>query len=65
MAGRNGILLDDSIRLAEEITKQQGRAVLDIEEAGWHVYQQMPGSMAKKAMKRLAEHVSDEIYGKR
>ncbi len=65
MAGRNGILLDDSVKLKERIDQAGGMAELDIEEKGWHVYQQMPGSMAKKAMKRLAEHVSDEIYGKR
>ena len=65
MAGRNGILLDDSVKLKERIDQAGGKAELDIEEKGWHVYQQMPGSMAKKAMKRLAEHVSDEIYGKR
>ncbi len=65
MAGRNGILLDDSVKLKERIDSSGGKAELDIEEKGWHVYQQMPGSMAKKAMKRLAEHVSDEIYGKR
>ena len=63
MAGRNGILLDDSIRLAEEITKQQGRAVLDIEEAGWHVYQQMPVPIATRAMKRLAAYVTGRVYG--
>ena len=65
MAGRNGILLDDSVKLKEKIDSSGGKAELDIEEKGWHVYQQMPGSMAKKAMKRLAEHVSYEIYGKR
>ena len=65
MAGRNGILLDDSVKLKEKIDSSGGKAELDIEEKGWHVYQQMSGSMAKKAMKRLAEHVSYEIYGKR
>ena len=65
MAGRNGILLDDSVRLKDKIDKAGGKAELDIEEKGWHVYQQMPSSMAKKAMKRLAEHVSHELYGKR
>ena len=65
MVGRNGILLDDSVKLKEKIDQAGGKAELDIEEKGWHVYQQMPGSMAKKAMKRLSEHVSYEIYGKR
>ncbi len=64
MAGRNGILLDDSIRLKERIEQAGGTAVLDIEEKGWHVYQQMPVSMAHEAMKRLAAHVSENIYGK-
>ena len=65
MAGRNGILLDDSIKLRERIELAGGTALLDIEEKGWHVYQQMPTAIAKEAMKRLAAHVSDEIYGKR
>jgi acetyl esterase/lipase len=64
MAGKNGILLDDSIRLKERIDDAGGTALLDIEEKGWHVYQQMPTAIAKEAMKRLAAHVSDEIYGK-
>ena len=63
MAGRNGILIDDSIRLKERIDQAGGTAELDIEEKGWHVYQQMPGSMAREAMKRLASHVSHTIYG--
>ena len=65
MAGRNGILLDDSIRLKEKIEQAGGSAELDIEEKGWHVYQNMPGPMTRKAMKRLGTHVSHEIYGKR
>ena len=64
MAGRNGIMIDDSIKLKEQIDKAGGTAELDIEEKGWHVYQQMPGSMAREAMKRLAKHVSDEINDK-
>ena len=65
MAGRNGILLDDSVRLKERIEQAGGTAELDIEEKGWHVYQNMPGAMTRRAMKRLAAHVSYEIYGKR
>ncbi len=63
MAGRNEILLDDSIRLYEGITQAGGRAVLDIEENGWHVYQQMPVPIAKRAMKRLSAYVTGEVYG--
>lgn len=63
MAGRNEILLDDSIRLRDEILKAGGKAELDIEEDGWHVYQQMPVPMAKRAMKRLSDYVCSEIYG--
>ena len=65
MAGRNGILLGDSIRLKAKIDAAGGKAALDIEEKGWHVYLHMPGSMTRKALKRLAAHVSHEIYGKR
>lgn len=63
MAGRNGILLDDSIRLKEKIDVSGGKVWLDIEEKGWHVYQQMPIPMAKQAMRRMSEHISSEIYG--
>ena len=65
MAGRNEILLDDSVMLKEKIEQAGGTAELDIEEKGWHVYQQMPGSMAREAMKRLSEHVLCTVYGKR
>ncbi len=63
MAGRNEILLDDSVRLKDRIIEAGGKAELDIEESGWHVYQQMPIPIAKRAMKRLSEYVSGEIYG--
>lgn len=65
MAGRNGILLDDSVKLKDKIDQAGRKAELDIEEKGWHVYQQMPVSIAREAMKRLAANVSYEIYGKR
>ena len=64
MAGRNGILIDDSIRLKDKIDAANGKAWLDIEEKGWHVYQEMPIPIARQAMKRLSAHLSDEIYGK-
>ncbi len=64
MAGKNEILLDDSVRLHEAIRRDNGVAELDIEEAGWHVYQQMPVPVAARAMKRLAAYVSERIYGK-
>ena len=64
MAGKNGILLDDSVRLKDKLDEEGVEAFIDIEEKGWHVYQQMPVAMAREAMKRLAAHVSEEIYGK-
>ena len=64
MAGQNEILLDDSLRLHDQILKNGGTATLDIEEDGWHVYQQMPIALATQAMKRLSAHVSSVIYGK-
>lgn len=64
MAGKNEILLDDSIRLKSEIEKAGAKAYIDIEENGWHVYQQMPIPIAERAMKRLSAYVSGEIYGK-
>ncbi len=60
MAGRNEILLDDSLRLKDRITAAGGRAVLDIEEKGWHVYQQMPLPIADRAMERLSKFVKSE-----
>ncbi len=63
MAGRNEILLDDSIRLKDKICAAGGDARLDIEENGWHVYQQMPIPLASRAMKRLASYISSEVYG--
>lgn len=63
MAGRNGILLDDSTRLADAINESGGKAVIDIEENGWHVYQQMPIPLATRAMKRLSAYVSSQVYG--
>ena len=65
MAGRNGILLDDSIHLKEKIEQAGGKVWLDIEEKGWHVYQQMPIPIARQAMKRLSKHISHEIYGEK
>ncbi len=62
MCGRNGILLDDSVRLYDMMTKAGGKATLDIEENGWHVYQQMPLPIAAQAMKRLSAYVSSEVY---
>ena len=65
MAGRNEILLDDSIRLADKINAAGGDAVTDIEENGWHVYQQMPIPIATRAMKRLSAYMTSQIYGER
>ncbi len=64
MAGRNEILLDDSIRLRDAVERAGGNVVLDIEEKGWHVYQQMPVPIAHRAMKRLSAYVSERVYGK-
>ncbi len=62
MAGRNEILLDDSVKLKDKIIEAGGKAVLDIEEDGWHVYQQLPIPLAKRAMKRLSSYVTSFIY---
>lgn len=63
MAGRNGILLDDSVRLCDSINSAGSIATLDIEKNGWHVYQQMPIPIAARAMKRLSAYVTSQIYG--
>ncbi len=67
MVGKNEILLEDSKALQKKIKKSGGRAFLDVEKDGWHVYQQMPLPMAGRAMKRLAKCVQDEFLreGKR
>ena len=62
MVGRNEILLDDSVALFDEMTKQGGNAHLDIEEGGWHVYQQMPVPIASRAMKRMSAYISSQVY---
>lgn len=58
MVGENEILLDDSIKLREKIISEGGRAELDIEPDGWHVYQLTPLPISKKAMNKVAEFVS-------
>lgn len=50
--GLNEILLDDSLKLAEKIQKENGLVKLSVYENGWHVFQQMP-------MKRAIEAVQD------
>ena len=62
--GRNEILLHDSTALYERMLEAGVPAVLDIEEDGWHVYQQMPLPMAGRAMKRLSRVISDMIYNR-
>lgn len=62
MAGRNEILLDDSVRLCDKINEAGSYAELDIEENGWHVYQQMPVPIAHRAMKRVASYISRRFY---
>ncbi len=62
MVGKNEILLDDSTRLQKKINKAGGKATIDIEKSGWHVYQQMPIPLANRAMKRLSDYISEEIY---
>ena len=60
--GKTEILYEDSASLVKKIHKAGGKAKLDVENDGWHVYQQMPLPVASRAMKRLADYVSEEIY---
>ena len=60
--GKTEILHEDSVRLAKKINEAGGKATLDIEKDGWHVYQQMPLPMASRAMKRLSDYVTEVIY---
>ena len=62
MVGRNELLLDDSVQLQKKIRNAGGEAIIDIEKDGWHVYQQMPLPIATRAMKRVADYVSNLIY---
>ena len=62
MVGRNELLLDDSVQLQKKIKNAGGEAIIDIEKDGWHVYQQMPLPIATRAMKRVADYVSNIIY---
>lgn len=61
--GKTEILYEDSASLVKKINKTGGHATLDVEKDGWHVYQQMPLPVASRAMKRLSDYVSNEIYG--
>ncbi len=63
MVGKNEILFDDSMKLHKKIRKAGIKTEIDIEKGGWHVYQQMPLPIAGRAMKRLSDFVSSEIYG--
>ena len=63
MVGKNEILFDDSSRLREKIADAGGKAFLDIEEKGWHVYQQFPVRIASQAFKRLSTHIRREMIG--
>ncbi|SDB23175.1 Acetyl esterase/lipase [Pseudobutyrivibrio sp. YE44] len=60
--GKTEILYEDSAALVKKINKAGGKAKLDVEKDGWHVYQQMPLPVAGRAMKRVADFVSHEIY---
>lgn len=62
LVGKNEILLDDSVKLQKKLSKAGVKAVIDIEKDGWHVYPQMPLPMAGRAMHRLAQYISAEIY---
>lgn len=62
MVGKNELLLDDSVQLQKKIRNAGGEAIIDIEKDGWHVYQQMPLPIATRAMKRVADYVSNIIY---
>ena len=61
--GKNEVLYDDSTGLYKKLKKAGANAELDVEQDGWHVYQQMPLPVAHRAMKRLAKFVSNEIWG--
>ncbi|MCR4842443.1 MAG: alpha/beta hydrolase, partial [Eubacterium sp.] len=63
--GRTEILLDDSVKLHSRIVSAGGRATLDIEDDGWHVYQQMPVSIASRAMKRVGDFVDEVTASKK
>ena len=62
MVGKNEILYEDSLQLSKKIHKAGGKAILDTEKDGWHVYQQMPLPIAGRAMKRLSSFVTTVIY---
>ena len=62
MVGQNELLYNDSEKLYENIEAAGGVSKLDVEEGGWHVYQQVPLPMANRAMKRLSRFVTETIY---
>lgn len=59
--GSHEILKSDSEALAKKIVASQGWAKLEVYKGGWHVFQQMPTSMAATAMKNVATFVQNII----
>jgi acetyl esterase/lipase len=53
--GQNEVLLDDSTRLYDNLTKAKVEAKLDIFPDMWHVFQMTPFQAAKEAIDKAAE----------
>ncbi len=59
--GSHEILKSDSEALVKKIVASQGWAKLEVYKGGWHVFQQLPTSMAATAMKSVASFVQNII----
>ncbi|MCR5108162.1 MAG: alpha/beta hydrolase [Lachnospiraceae bacterium] len=59
--GSNEILKSDSERLVERLKKSDVRALLEVYEDGWHVFQQMPIRKASKAINSIGGFIYDNV----
>jgi monoterpene epsilon-lactone hydrolase len=63
--GRNEVLRHDSELLAVKLKKSGVRVKLQIYNGGWHVFQQFPTLMAKRAMMEVHMFLISVIYGRK
>lgn len=62
--GKNEVLLHDSEALAARLKKQGTDVRLQVFKRGWHVFQQFPTPLAKRAMAETRDFLYEIVYGK-
>lgn len=63
--GKNEVLRRDSELLAVKLKKSGVRVKLQVYSGGWHVFQQFPTAMAKRAMVEVHLFLISVIYGRK